>query len=100
METMKNQMQRTSDLGVAALSLCAARPILSEQLAAVKGTSVSGTVGIDDARVLSGVPSIKAGEAVVAGDVRPTRDRAYAITTTIQKFADGVGSSVTWRPPV
>lgn len=79
------------------LSLCAARPILGDQLAAIKGTSASGSVGVRDARVLGGVPSIKSGVAGSAGDVRRERDRAFAI---IPNFADGVGRSATWRPPV
>ena len=78
METTKTMTQLMSQ-DVRALSLSAACPFLGDQVVAVQGTGVS-----------------------VAGAARPVCDRAFASTSilTTPIFADGVGRSVPWRPPV
>lgn len=97
METTKTMTEPMSFNDAIVLSLCAARPILGDQVASLKGTGVSGSVSASGARVLGGVPAMKFGTDGAMGTRRLVRDRAIA-TTPI--FADGVGRSVTWRPPV
>lgn len=98
MNTTKTMTDPMHSIDMVTLSLCAARPILRDQVAAVQGTGVSTSVSVGDARLLGGVPSIKSGMAGVAGDVS-VRDRAYA-TSFAPIFADGVSRSAPGRPLV
>ncbi|WP_018156698.1 hypothetical protein [Demetria terragena] len=86
MNTTKTMTKSTFDVDVATLSLGVAKPILRDLYAAVQGTSVSG--------IAAGAAS----QQGIAAGVVSQRPRVIAFTT--QNFADGVGRSVSWSPPV